>query len=65
MGEYGRAGQATDEDIIRRMRIVYWTTKAVNTHSEYVIPIAYPLQQWLHEHVSMLRYTLYVNITVR
>jgi hypothetical protein len=27
-----------------------------NTHSEYVILISFPLQQWLHERASMLRY---------
>ena len=31
-------------------------TKAKNTHSEYGIIIAFPLQQWLHEHDSMLCY---------
>jgi len=30
--------------------------KATNTHSEYVILIAFSLQQWLHERASMLRY---------
>jgi len=35
--------------IIWRMRFGYWTTKAKNAHSEYVILIAFPLQQWLHE----------------
>jgi len=40
-----------------RMRIACWITKATNTHSEYVILIAFPLQQWLHERASMLRYT--------
>jgi hypothetical protein len=40
-----------------RMRIACWITKATNTHSEYVIVIAFPLQQWLHERASMLRYT--------
>jgi hypothetical protein len=34
-----------------------WIPKATNTHSEYVILIAFPLQQWLHERSSMLRYT--------
>jgi hypothetical protein len=42
---------------IWRMRISYWITKATDTHSEYVIIIAFPLQQWLHERVSMLLYT--------
>jgi len=39
------------------MRIAYWVTKATYTHSEYVILIAYPLQQWLHKRASFLRYT--------
>jgi len=42
---------------IWRMRISYWITKAINTHSKYVILIAFPLQQWLHESASILRYT--------
>ena len=42
---------------IWRMRIACWVPKATNAHSEYVILIAFPLQQWLHERTSMLRYT--------
>jgi hypothetical protein len=42
---------------IWRMRIACWMTKATNTHSEYEILIAFPLQQWLHSRVSMLRFT--------
>jgi len=34
---------------IRCMRIACWITKAKNKHSEYVIPISFPQQQWLHE----------------
>jgi len=41
----------------RRMRIVCWIPKATNTHSQYVIFIAFPQQQWLHGRASMLRYT--------
>ena len=40
---------------IRRMRILCWIPKATNTHSEYVMLIAFPLQQWLHEGASKLR----------
>jgi hypothetical protein len=29
----------------------------IKTHSEYVILTVFPLQQWLHERASMLRYT--------
>ena len=50
------ACQATD-NITRHMRFEFLVTKATNTHSEHVTLIAFPLQQWLHESVSMLRYT--------
>ena len=42
---------------IWRMGIVYRVSKAKNTQSEYVIFIAFPMQQWLHERISLLRYT--------
>jgi len=42
---------------IWRMCIACWIPKATNAHSQYLILIAFPLQQWLHESVSMLRYT--------
>ena len=42
---------------IWRMRLACWIPKATNIHSEYVIFIAFPLQQWLYERASMLRYT--------
>jgi hypothetical protein len=57
MGKHGTAGQATDDYIIRCMGIVSWINKATDTHSEYVIITAVPLQQWLDEHASVLRYT--------
>ena len=50
--KYRRAGQATHDNITRRMRIACWAPKATNTHSEYVILIAFPLQQWLQESPS-------------
>jgi hypothetical protein len=42
---------------IWRMRISCWIPKAADTHSQYVIIIAFPRQQCLHEHASILRYT--------
>ena len=42
---------------IWRMRSAFWVPKATNTHSEYVILTAFPLQQWLHERPAMLRHT--------
>ena len=34
MEKYDRAGQATDDNIIRRMRFACWITKAINVRSE-------------------------------
>jgi len=64
--KYCRPGRATDDNIIRHMRFACWITKATHTHthSEYVILIALPLQQWLHERLSMLRYTCSVSLVL-
>jgi len=43
--KYGRATQATDDKIIRRMRIVCYVTKVTGTHSEYLTLIAFPWQK--------------------
>jgi len=40
--------------IIWVMRITCWIPNATNTHVEYVILIAFPLQQWLHARASVL-----------
>ena len=53
----GRAGQATGDNIKRRMRFECCIPRSTNTHSEYVIFIAFSLQQWLHERALMLPYT--------
>jgi len=42
---------------IWRMCISCFILKATKTHSEYVIVIAFAWQQWLHESISVLRYT--------
>jgi hypothetical protein len=55
--KYSSPRHATDGNIIRRMRFACWITKATDTHSECVILIAFPRQQWLRERVSVLRYT--------
>jgi hypothetical protein len=38
---------------IWRTRIACWITKATNSHSEYVMLVAFPLQRSLHESASM------------
>jgi hypothetical protein len=45
--KYCKAGQATDDNITRRVRFAFWIPTATDTHSEYVIPIAFPQQQLL------------------
>jgi len=59
--KYYRAGQATDDNITRRMCFACWTntTTDTNTHSQYTILIAFPRQQWLRERTSMLCYTCF------
>jgi len=47
---------------IWRMRIACWISKATDIHPQYVIISAFPLQQWLHERASMLRYTYSAGI---
>ena len=51
--KYSRAGKATGDN----MRVSRRVPKAANTHLEYVIVIAFLLQQWLHESTTVLRYT--------
>jgi hypothetical protein len=55
--KYGIARQATNDKTILRMRVACWIAKAAHTHSEYVILIAFPLQQWTPLRASMLHYT--------
>jgi len=43
-----RARQATDDNTKRRMHFACWVTKATDTHSEYKILIALPLQTCLN-----------------
>ena len=48
---------------IWHMRITSWIPKAINTRAQYILLIAFPLQQWLRERASMLRYT-YIDCIV-
>ena len=59
MEKYGSAEEATDDSILRRMRITYWINKATDTHSEYVIVLAFTRLQWLGARASILRYTCF------
>ena len=39
------------------MRVTCWVSKVKNTHSELVIIIAFPRQQWLQKRAYILCYT--------
>jgi hypothetical protein len=54
---YSKAGEATDENILRPMSFKCWISKATNTHSLYVILVSFSRRQWLRQCVSVLRYT--------
>jgi hypothetical protein len=49
MGQTGRQGdkQATDDNTIGSMRLVHWITKTKDTHSAFVILMAFPRQRCL------------------
>jgi hypothetical protein len=47
------AGQATDGSIIRHMHIAWRMPKATNKHSQYVIPITFPLPLWWQERLNI------------
>ena len=51
--KYGTAGEATDDNITRRMRIACWITNATDILPQYVIHIAFPQLQWLRKRPSI------------
>jgi hypothetical protein len=54
--KYYGAGQGTDYNMAHA-RCMLDTKGYTHTHSEYVLHIAFPQQQWLNEHASVLLYT--------
>jgi hypothetical protein len=55
----GRAREAADDNRIRRMRIACWITKATDTHSECVTPMAFSTSTVVTR--TRLSVTLYVH----
>ena len=64
MEKYGRARQATDDNIIRPMRFVCWIAGARIQMHTYLVLTAFSRQQWLCERASMLRYTYIASLAV-
>jgi len=46
------------------MRVACSTPNATNTQSEYIIVLAFALQECLHERASVLRYTYFVCLFI-
>jgi len=59
--EYFTAGETTDDNIMRRMRLAFWVIKATNTHLEYVILIAF---YGNIGYVNTPRYYVYTHVTL-
>ena len=57
-----RSGQATDDIITWRMRYGCWTTKVTDTHSEYIILLAFWRQECLRERAAMSRLYLHCHV---
>jgi hypothetical protein len=49
--------QGRPQMTVWRMSIEFWKTMTRDTHSEYILIIAFPLQKSLRNRASMLRYT--------
>jgi hypothetical protein len=61
----GRARQASDDNIIRRMRFACCMIEDTNTHSEYVILIVFPQQHWLRKRTPLLRLPVLLTVGTR
>jgi hypothetical protein len=59
MEKYGKATQATDDNIMRRMRFACWITKATDANSEYALLIAFPITKMVT--LMRLKITFYVR----
>jgi len=49
---------------IWRKRNACWIPKATNKHSEYIILIGFPQQQWLHKRAPALSFTCIVCLVL-
>jgi hypothetical protein len=60
--KYDRAGESTDDNIIRQMCFACWITETTDTNSEYVIFLASSRLKLLCESASILLVHYIVNI---
>jgi len=58
--KYDRTRQATDGNVLLRVRFSCWITKATDTHSDYAILTAFPPQQSFQERPHCFVYTYFI-----
>jgi len=58
--KYGTDRQATDDDIMLRLRFVCIVPKATNTGSEYVILLLFPTTTVTQRHLNFALYLHYL-----
>jgi hypothetical protein len=56
-----KAGEATDDNITWRTHFSCWITKATDTRSEYVIPIAFTARMVTRTHLSIKLYVRFLS----
>ena len=64
MEKYCTVRQATDDNIIWRMRAAWWMTKTTDTHIEYVLLTDFAGQEWFRECAPILRHTYIVYLVL-
>jgi hypothetical protein len=57
--KHSRPRQATDGNILLRVRFSCWVTKTTDTQLDYVILTAFPQRKWCREHASILRFYIH------
>jgi len=62
--ESSRFGEATDDNIVHVHFMVGIKILYTDTHSKYIIRIAFPLQQCLHERTSLLTLYVYCSVSI-
>jgi hypothetical protein len=60
--ECDTAGQATHDNILRRMCFACSVAKATDTQAEHQILVAFARQQWLLECDSIIRLYIYIAL---
>jgi hypothetical protein len=56
--KYGTVGQATDDNVIRRMRFACWITKLANTQNMQYLQLFYGYNGYANDHQCYVLHAL-------